>query len=91
MTLELEEPHMNPDFYVRVERSVDAEVQQVPLLEASPADPNGIDVMFAIRIGEDLVEAFSVRGLLIDGEPHLEVGRVDPRVLSRVTGNILLS
>lgn len=78
---------MSPDFYVRVEPSVDAEVNQVPLVDARPADPCGIDVMFAVRIGEELVEAFSVRGLLIDGEPHLEVGKIDPRVRNRVTGN----
>ena len=46
--------------------------------------------MFAVRIGEELIEAFTVRGLLIDGEPLLEVGRVDPRTFSRVSGNILL-
>jgi hypothetical protein len=82
---------MKPDFYIRVERSVEAEVEEVSLLESSPVDPDGIDVMFAIRIGEDLVEAISVRGVLIDGEPHLEVGRVDPRVASRVIGSILPS
>ncbi len=69
---------MKPDFYIRVERSVDAEVEQVSLLESSPADPSGIDVMFAVRIGAQLVEGFSVRGLVIDGEPYLEVGRVNP-------------
>lgn len=82
---------MNTDFYIRVEPSVDTTVEQVAFVESSPAYPSGIDVMFAVRIGGELVEAFSVRGLLIDGKPHLEVGTVNPYAVSRVTGNILLS
>jgi hypothetical protein len=80
---------MLSDFYVRVEGSVDATVQVVPVEDASPNEPNGIDVMFAIRRGNDLIEAFTVHGRLIDGEPHWDVGQVDPLTRDCVSGAFL--
>jgi hypothetical protein len=85
-----EESHMNSDFYVRVERSIDATVQLVPVEEASPSDPNGIDVTFFVRSETGPAEAFTVRGRLIDGEPHWDVGQVDPLARDRVSGAIWL-
>ncbi len=77
---------MNQDFYVRIEQSVDAKIELIPVEDSHTVDPNGMDVMFAIRVGDQLVEAFTVHGYYVDDEAHLEVSRVDPLATKRISG-----
>jgi len=81
---------MDHEFYVRIEPSVDAKIDCISGLDAHPTDPSGMDVTFSVRIGTQMIEAFTVRGYLIDDEAHLEVSRVNPRTFERVSGMILL-
>lgn len=81
---------MDHAFYVRIEASVDAKIEHVSALEAQPRDPNGVDAAFYVRIGEQMLKAFTVRGFFIDDEAHLEVSRVNPLAFSRVSGMIVL-
>jgi hypothetical protein len=86
----MEDSFMNQDFYIRIEQSVDAKIDLVPLAESHTSDPNGMDVMFAVQIGDQLVEAFTVHGYYVDDEAHLEVSRVNPIAFGRISGWINL-